>query len=145
MVKARIKDNSNTIETIEFELPSQSNQIVKKLELETTESNSKKEYFDQNFSISTSENSLSNDHSLNLIAVESENNQTTISMPSDPLLDAFPELEQTDEISLNFELAEKYIELGAYEDARRLIEEKEKSYNTAQRNQANQLLKQIAS
>jgi len=145
LVKARIKDNSNTIETIEFELPSQSNQIVKKLELETTESNSKKEYFDQNFSISTSENSLSNDHSLNLIAVESENNQTTISMPSDPLLDAFPELEQTDEISLNFELAEKYIELGAYEDARRLIEEKEKSYNTAQRNQANQLLKQIAS
>ncbi|ALH95093.1 FimV/HubP family polar landmark protein [Acinetobacter equi] len=66
-------------------------------------------------------------------------------MPSDPLLDAFPELEQTDEISLNFELAEKYIELGAYEDARRLIEEKEKSYNTAQRNQADQLLKQIAS
>jgi len=52
---------------------------------------------------------------------------------------------QTDEITLNFELAEKYIELGTYDKVRELLTEFEKIYTTEQRLRADQILKKIAS
>lgn len=64
---------------------------------------------------------------------------------NDPIIRSFPEISQIDEIELNFELAEKYIELGAYDAARHLLAEKETNYNDVQRNLANQILNKIAS
>lgn len=64
---------------------------------------------------------------------------------SDPLVQSFPELMQTDDISLNISLAEQYIKLGAYDAAREVLAEKETQYSTEQRQQADQLLNQIAS
>lgn len=64
---------------------------------------------------------------------------------SDPLLQSFPELAEVNEISLNLELAQQYIELGSFEAARELLAEKEAEYSPEQRQQADLLLNQIAS
>lgn len=64
---------------------------------------------------------------------------------NDPLVQSFPELMETDEITLNLELADQYIKLGAYDAARELLAEKDARYSSAQRQQADQLLNQIAS
>jgi len=64
---------------------------------------------------------------------------------SDPLLQSFPELAEVNEISLNLELAQQYIELGSFEAARELLAEKEAAYSPEQRQQADLLLNQIAS
>ncbi|QIZ60858.1 fimbrial protein FimV [Acinetobacter indicus] len=65
--------------------------------------------------------------------------------PHDPLIQSFPELAEVNEIQLNLELAQQYIELGAYDAARALLAEKEVNYSTAQQQHATQLLNQIAS
>ncbi len=65
--------------------------------------------------------------------------------PNDPLVQSFPELVESDEISLNLSLAEQYIKLGAYDAARELLAEKESEYSALQHEQAKQLLNQIAS
>ncbi|WP_104484198.1 fimbrial protein FimV [Acinetobacter indicus] len=65
--------------------------------------------------------------------------------PHDPLIQSFPELAEVNEIQLNLELAQQYIELGAYDAARALLAEKEANYSTAQQQHATQLLNQIAS
>ena len=64
---------------------------------------------------------------------------------SDPLLQSFPELAEVNEISLNLELAQQYIELGSFNAARELLAEKEAEYSPEQRQQADLLLNQIAS
>ena len=64
---------------------------------------------------------------------------------SDPLVQSFPELAESNEISVNIELAQQYIKLGAFEAARELLTEKEAEYSTQQRQQADLLLNQIAS
>lgn len=64
---------------------------------------------------------------------------------NDPLVQSFPELQETDEITVNLSLAEQYIKLGAYDAARELLAEKEAQYSAEQRQQADQLLNQIAS
>lgn len=64
---------------------------------------------------------------------------------SDPLIQAFPALLTVNEAQLNLELAQKYIELGAYEAARSILAEKEVDYSAEQHQLADQLLNQIAS
>lgn len=70
---------------------------------------------------------------------------TPVAGKSDPLLQSFPELAEVNEISLNLELAQQYIELGSFEAARELLAEKEAEYSPEQRQQADLLLNQIAS
>lgn len=65
--------------------------------------------------------------------------------PHDPLIQSFPELAEVNQIQLNLELAQQYIELGAYDAARALLAEKEANYSAAQQQHATQLLNQIAS
>ncbi|OTG68654.1 hypothetical protein B9T25_03950 [Acinetobacter sp. ANC 4470] len=64
---------------------------------------------------------------------------------NDPLVQSFPELVDVNEISLNLELAEQYIQLGAFQAASELLTEHEANYTTEQNQQANQLRNQIAS
>lgn len=64
---------------------------------------------------------------------------------SDPLVQSFPQLSEVNEIHLNLELAEQYIQLGAFEAAREILVEQETNYNSEQRQQAEQLLSRIAS
>ncbi|MBU3847535.1 MAG: hypothetical protein H9855_11325 [Candidatus Acinetobacter avistercoris] len=63
----------------------------------------------------------------------------------DPLAQAFPQLLSTNEIQLNFELAQQYIQLGAYDAAKRLINDKADQYSAEQRHISEKLLNQIAS
>ena len=70
---------------------------------------------------------------------------TTAVDPHDPLIQSFPELAEVNEIQLNLDLAQQYIELGAYDAARALLAEKEANYSAAQQQHATQLLNQIAS
>ncbi|KGT48521.1 MULTISPECIES: hypothetical protein [Acinetobacter] len=63
----------------------------------------------------------------------------------DPLVQSFPELSEVDEIVLNLDLAQQYIQLGAYDAAREILAEKEVDYTPQQRTQVDQLLNQIAS
>lgn len=64
---------------------------------------------------------------------------------NDPLVQAFPELAQVNEIQLNIDLAQQYITLGAYSAARELLTQDELSYTAQQREQSQSLLNQIAS
>jgi FimV-like protein len=64
---------------------------------------------------------------------------------NDPLVQSFPELIEVNEISLNLDLAQQYIQLGAFESARELLAEQETEYTAEQRQQADQLRNQIAS
>ena len=64
---------------------------------------------------------------------------------SDPLVQSFPQLSEVNEIHLNLELAEQYIQLGAFEAARKILVEQEPNYSTEQRQQVEQLLSRIAS
>jgi len=64
---------------------------------------------------------------------------------NDPLVQSFPELIEVNEINLNLDLAQQYIQLGAFESARELLAEQETEYTAEQRQQADQLRNQIAS
>lgn len=64
---------------------------------------------------------------------------------NDPLVQSFPELTEVNEISLNLDLAQQYIQLGAFESARELLAEQETEYTAEQRQQADQLRNQMAS
>lgn len=62
----------------------------------------------------------------------------------DPLVQSFPDLQQLDEAQLNLELAEQYIELGAYQSARELLKNTS-GLNAEQQQRSEILLNQIAS
>lgn len=64
---------------------------------------------------------------------------------TDPLAQSFPELISHNEIQLNLDLAQKYIQLGAYAAATRLLNEKAEQYSIEQHAQSEKLLNQIAS
>jgi len=64
---------------------------------------------------------------------------------SDPLVQSFPELLDSNEITLNLELAAQYIQLGAFDAAREILEEKESEYSAEQIEQVKVLRNQIAS
>lgn len=71
--------------------------------------------------------------------------QTIDTTTSDPLVQAFPMLLDTNEIALNLDLAEQYIALGAYDSARQLLTHAQHSYSVEQKQQSENLLNQIAS
>lgn len=62
----------------------------------------------------------------------------------DPLVQSFPDLQQLDEAQLNLELAEQYVELGAYESARELLKNTS-AFNPEQQQRSEILLNKIAS
>ena len=64
---------------------------------------------------------------------------------NDPLVQSFPELLDSNEITLNLELAAQYIQLGAFDAAREILEEKESEYTAEQIEQVKLLRNQIAS
>lgn len=64
---------------------------------------------------------------------------------TDPLVQSFPSLIDMNEIELDLDLAQKYIELGAYDAAREILADNEIGYSAEQRQIADQLLNQIAS
>lgn len=70
--------------------------------------------------------------------------QTTSVAINDPLVQSFPDLQQLDEAQLNLELAEQYIELGAYDSARELLKNSP-SFNAEQQQHSQSLLNKIAS
>ncbi|QZD32481.1 hypothetical protein ABEKA_0422 [Acinetobacter lwoffii] len=70
--------------------------------------------------------------------------QTAINQ-HDPLVQSFPELLDVNEASLNLDLAQQYIQLGASAAAREIIAEREAEYTPEQQQRAEQLLNQIAS
>lgn len=65
--------------------------------------------------------------------------------PQDPLVKAFPELADIDEVQLDLDLAQQYIELGAFESACILLEKNDARFNQEQRDLSKKLLNRIAS
>lgn len=64
---------------------------------------------------------------------------------NDPLVQAFPELAEVNEIQLNLDLAQQYISLGAFTSALELLAQDGTTYTPQQREQSQILLNQIAS
>lgn len=64
---------------------------------------------------------------------------------NDPLLHSFPELAQVNEVQLNLDLAQQYLNLGAYASVRELLSQNEAAYTAEQCQQSQNLLNQIAS
>lgn len=64
---------------------------------------------------------------------------------NDPLVKSFPELAQVNETQLNLDLAQQYIDLGAYASARELLSQNVDQYTTDQRELSQNLLNRIAS
>lgn len=64
---------------------------------------------------------------------------------NDPLAQSFPDLLKTNEIQLNLDLASRYIELGAYDAAKKLLASDEAKFSPEQRDRSQNLLNQIAS
>ena len=63
---------------------------------------------------------------------------------NDPLVKSFPQLLDSNEITLNLDLAEQYIQLGAFEAAREILDERQEVYSSEQNERAKQLRNQIA-
>lgn len=82
---------------------------------------------------------------LHFEAIEMSSQQIEVENTQDPLLQAFPELLQMDEIELNLELAEQYIELGAYDSARVLLNKHMVGLSADQQQRSEILLNRIAS
>ncbi|MFW1858533.1 hypothetical protein [Acinetobacter defluvii] len=81
------------------------------------------------------------------LAFESQTDTPIVSnsTSTDPLAQAFPALLTTNEIRLNLELAEQYIELGAYDAARQLLAQNQEGYSAEQKQHSENLLNRIAS
>lgn len=71
--------------------------------------------------------------------------QTVTVELNDPLAQSFPDLQQLDEAELNLDLAEQYIELGAYTSARELLQNHQLQFNLEQQQRSEKLLNKIAS
>ena len=63
---------------------------------------------------------------------------------NDPLVQAFPELAEQSEAELNLVLASQYIQLGAFEAARELLDETQDQFNASQQQRAEELRNQLA-
>lgn len=64
---------------------------------------------------------------------------------NDPLVQSFPDLQQLNEAQLNLDLAEQYIELGAYASAELLLNNSQPLFNPEQQQLSQKLLNKIAS
>lgn len=85
------------------------------------------------------ENATSQNESLQFESTE------TAEVDTDPLIASFPELVAIDELDLNLQLAERYIELGAYDSAQLLLSEQQQPFSAEQRQLSEKLLNRIAS
>ncbi|MCH7335545.1 FimV domain-containing protein [Acinetobacter sp. NIPH 2699] len=81
----------------------------------------------------------------NLELADDQAPQTPSVELNDPLAQSFPDLQQLDEAQLNLELAEQYIELGAYASARELLQNHQFQLNQEQQQRSEKLLNKIAS
>lgn len=70
---------------------------------------------------------------------------TATTSTDDPLTKSFPDLQQLDETELDLDLAAQYIELGAYDSARVLLQNDRTGLNAEQQQRAEMLLNKIAS
>ena len=70
---------------------------------------------------------------------------TATTSTDDPLTKSFPDLQQLDETELDLDLAAQYIELGAYDSARVLLQNDRAGLNAEQQQRAEMLLNKIAS
>lgn len=78
--------------------------------------------------------------------IETLHTTDTLSFSTDdPLTQAFPELLEVNELALNLDLAEQYIDLGAYASAREILSQNADQFSPAQREQSQSLLNRIAS
>lgn len=78
--------------------------------------------------------------------IETLHTTDTLSFSTDdPLTQAFPELLEINELALNLDLAEQYIDLGAYASAREILSQNADQFSPAQREQSQSLLNRIAS
>lgn len=75
--------------------------------------------------------------------IQSQPSQANID--HDPLIKAFPELASLDEVQLDLELAEQYIELGAYASAQILLNKNEAQFSVQQLELSKKLLNRMAS
>jgi hypothetical protein len=64
---------------------------------------------------------------------------------NDPLAASYPEVVSIDEVDLDLQLAEQYIQLGAYESAKELLTRNESKFSAEQREHSENLLNKIAS
>lgn len=71
--------------------------------------------------------------------------QVSSVISNDPLVQSFPDLQQLNEAQLNLDLAEQYIELGAYESARTLLQNSQSIFDADQQQSSEKLLNKIAS
>ncbi|ERS02252.1 hypothetical protein Q674_01850 [Acinetobacter sp. COS3] len=71
--------------------------------------------------------------------------QVSSVVSNDPLVQSFPDLQQLNEAQLNLDLAEQYIELGAYESARTLLQNSQSIFDADQQQSSEKLLNKIAS
>lgn len=71
--------------------------------------------------------------------------QVSSIISNDPLVQSFPDLQQLNEAQLNLDLAEQYIELGAYESARTLLQNSQSIFDADQQQSSEKLLNKIAS
>lgn len=69
---------------------------------------------------------------------------TDVSHRDDPLAQSFPELLNVNEIQLNLDLASRYIELGAYDSAKKILAADQGQFSVEQRERSQKLLNQIA-
>ncbi|MDM1763998.1 MULTISPECIES: FimV/HubP family polar landmark protein [unclassified Acinetobacter] len=78
--------------------------------------------------------------------IETLHTTDTLSFSTDdPLTQAFPELLEVNELALNLDLAEQYIDLGAYASAREILSQNADQFSPTQREQSQSLLNRIAS
>ena len=96
--------------------------------------------------VSTITNEAAPNLDFNLAAVPLKKAEVSVEAinENDPLVKSFPELLHSNEIHLNLDLAQQYIQLGAYEAAREILADSEAKFSEEQQQQAQQLRNQIA-
>ncbi|NHB56586.1 hypothetical protein G9F32_00850 [Acinetobacter sp. 194] len=85
------------------------------------------------------------ENSITELAAQSEVAATQAENINDPLALAFPHLNDVDETTLDLQLAERYIALGAFESAKQLLSRNTAQYTAEQRELSENLLNKIAS
>ncbi len=100
-----------------------------------------------NFDLDPKPETVEQVHSTATLSLETPSEaETSLAIDAnDPLLNSFPELAQVNEVQLNLDLAQQYLNLGAYASVRELLSQNEAAYTAEQRQQSQNLLNQIAS
>lgn len=153
--KIEIKENSIAIEDFVFKEHSITETKVEQPSLEfklDVNSPTAQDLSDFHFSLDTPISADTNSLSFEMQKVDLLAPPTTpeidadqLKYANDPLAQSFPELLKINEIQLNLDLASRYIELGAYDAAKKLLASDEAKFSPQQRDRSQNLLNQIAS